>query len=848
VKAFLSHSSKDKQFVREVAKNLGNLQIEYDEYTFEYVLNAEAIRRALARSDLFVLFLSENSINSSFVKEEILATLEARARGQIKQVLIFAIDNTSYRSLPVWLREINVVQHMGNEKACARKIQATLISLDTETTGRAETYLGREEDEKDLRKALAAAPGIAPVALHAVGHFGIGRKTFLRQTLGKLYPRDYQVFVEIPLQAFEGPEELYRRLYDLHFVSSLEQKTNDFAAFANLPQSEQNEKLADILTELSQNGEFVLIDDQNGVYTDEGYYHPYMEALIKLVVGSPKPVIGFVQSRMMPFAAREKHRGSYHRFLKTLSDESIKELLSFSLKEAQIDFTQEQLDELAEFLDGHPFNVRFATKAIKNYGLASFLADPRDLVEWKLRRAEDFLRLIKLDNLECELVAAMSEYRFLPLEMFKTILEGEEIETIARALRNLEDFCLVERRGDYFQVSAPVRDAVRRDKRFDRDDKWKQKLAGSIAQTLQDYKNEDHVPVALLESGVLASIRGAKVPNFVAALVLPSHLLTVARSFYDKKQYKACVDFCRRAYDLQARLTLDARVEVLRLWGLSLARIGDTVDLEKILTDLRAIDTRTARRNMLFLEGFRLRLRNDFEGAEEEFIGCWNLGRDNQSVNRELASLLCKQRRYSEAEGYARSAYRIAPTNPFIIDILAEILLGQAASGLRIDYSELERLLNELRVYGDAPGSSFFLIRQAQAFARERKIPQALRAVEKAIERTPNLLSPYFIRAEILMSLSDIPGVERDLHEIDALLEKSGATSEGDEIKLHELQAKVLVEKRQFRQAMTKIDNSIFLTKPMKRRLLTQLAKTIQVGGEGITDRQMITWAQKYAP
>jgi hypothetical protein len=245
MKAFLSHSSKDKYFVGEVAKSLGNLQIEYDEYTFEYVLNTEAIRRALARSDLFVLFLSENSVNSSFVKEEIRATLEARAKGQIKQVLIFAIDNTSYRSLPGWLREINMVQHLGNAKACARKIQATLISLETAHTGQAETYLGREEDEKGLRRALAAAPGIAPVALHIVGHFGIGRKTFLQQTLSKLYPRDYEVFVEVPLQAFEGPEELYRRLYDLHYVSSLEEKTNDFASFATLPPSEKVEKLTD---------------------------------------------------------------------------------------------------------------------------------------------------------------------------------------------------------------------------------------------------------------------------------------------------------------------------------------------------------------------------------------------------------------------------------------------------------------------------------------------------------------------------------------------------------------------------------------------------------------------------
>ncbi|MET3993721.1 tetratricopeptide (TPR) repeat protein [Bradyrhizobium sp. S3.9.2] len=517
------------------------------------------------------------------------------------------------------------------------------------------------------------------------------------------------------------------------------------------------------------------------------------------------------------------------------------------MKAAQIDFTQPQLDELTEFLDGHPFNVRFVTKAIKSYGLASFLADPRDFVEWKLRRAEDFLRLINLTSLECELVAAMSEYRFLPLELLKSIT-SDELPSIAQALRNLEDNCLAERRGDYFQVSAPLRDAIRRDKRFDRDERWRQKVASIIANTLSEYKNEDHVPVALLESGVLASIKGGKSPNFVASLILPSHLLSIARSFYDKRQLKDCIDFCKRAYELNTRLTLDAQVEVLRLWGLSLARKHEVADLESVvLAKLRQIDTRTARKNMLFLEGFSLRLRKDFEGAEGKLIESWKLGKENQSVNREIASLLCKQRRYSEAEGYARSAYRTAPTNPFIIDILAEILLGKAAHGLRIDQAELTKLIGELRIYGDAPGSSFFLIRQAQEYARDRKFPQALQAVSKAIDRTPTLLPPYFIRAEILLGLNDIAGVEKDLQEIERLLEQAGGFSEGDEIRLHELQAKVLLEKRQFRQAMTKIDTSAFLTKAMKKRLLTVLAKTIGAVGEGAADRQMVAWAKAYA-
>ncbi|MEH2474720.1 hypothetical protein V1281_004100 [Nitrobacteraceae bacterium AZCC 2161] len=103
------------------------------------------------------------------------------------------------------------------------------------------------------------------------------------------------------------------------------------------------------------------------------------------------------------------------------------------------------------------------------------------------------------------------------------------------------------------------------------------------------------------------------------------------------------------------------------------------------------------------------------------------------------------------------------------------------------------------------------------------------------------------IRAEILMSLNDLGGVDKDLQKIDDLLEKSGGLSEGDEIKFHELQARYLIERRQLRQAMTKIDNSVFLTKPMKRRLLEQLASIIKVGGEALADKQLISWAKSYA-
>ena len=83
MRAFLSHSSKDKPLVAQVATALGPLQCEYDEYSFEFTLNTEAIRNALKRCDLFVFFLSANSVKSNFVAEELRAALEDRSRGLI---------------------------------------------------------------------------------------------------------------------------------------------------------------------------------------------------------------------------------------------------------------------------------------------------------------------------------------------------------------------------------------------------------------------------------------------------------------------------------------------------------------------------------------------------------------------------------------------------------------------------------------------------------------------------------------------------------------------------------------------------------------------------------------------
>lgn len=93
MRAFLSHSSKDKGFVEAVAKLLRPGTFELDSETFDAgLVNSDAIISALRRSDLFCLFLSEASVTSSYVNFETLLSVELIAGGGIRRFLAICLD------------------------------------------------------------------------------------------------------------------------------------------------------------------------------------------------------------------------------------------------------------------------------------------------------------------------------------------------------------------------------------------------------------------------------------------------------------------------------------------------------------------------------------------------------------------------------------------------------------------------------------------------------------------------------------------------------------------------------------------------------------------------------------
>lgn len=162
IKCFLSHSSKDKDYVRTVAQKLGKEVIVFDEATFEPGMgNREEIIRGLDESSLFVLFISGNSLDSSWVQEELARAKVMLDESRIHRIFPIIIDkdiNHKDERIPDWMRREFNLQVVTRPAVAVRKIRARRMELawafHPKIKERQEIFVGRHDLLKQIEQRL----------------------------------------------------------------------------------------------------------------------------------------------------------------------------------------------------------------------------------------------------------------------------------------------------------------------------------------------------------------------------------------------------------------------------------------------------------------------------------------------------------------------------------------------------------------------------------------------------------------------------------------------------------------------------------------------------------------------
>ena len=106
IKAFLSHSSTDKEIVRKIKNKLTRAWTYFDEDCFDPGVDfREAIVSHIEKTKLFVLFASEASLKSSWVNFELDTIYWESIKKRDIQVLVLNLDNVDISQFPKWMQK-----------------------------------------------------------------------------------------------------------------------------------------------------------------------------------------------------------------------------------------------------------------------------------------------------------------------------------------------------------------------------------------------------------------------------------------------------------------------------------------------------------------------------------------------------------------------------------------------------------------------------------------------------------------------------------------------------------------------------------------------------------------------
>ena len=203
VSVFLSHSSKDKPFVRELAEFLekdGDVKVWLDEREIAPGQNIVGRIAEGLDSDFIMLVLSPDAVNSNWVKEEWTDAFWEQTNNRKTKLL-----GVLYRDcvIPGLLRNKKYFDLRTNQPEGFREIRTFLLTERPVAPERVNylpvrppIFVGREDELSDLRERLRQPGSLVPVS----GLAGKG-KTMLALEFAHRYQRDFEAVYWLPCQS-----------------------------------------------------------------------------------------------------------------------------------------------------------------------------------------------------------------------------------------------------------------------------------------------------------------------------------------------------------------------------------------------------------------------------------------------------------------------------------------------------------------------------------------------------------------------------------------------------------------------------------------------------------------------
>jgi tetratricopeptide (TPR) repeat protein len=761
-KVFLSHNSKDKEhFVSIIAEKFGPDRCFYDEYTFRPGMKTlEEIYKALDKTDIFVLFISDTSLNSPWVKKEItqanLKTIEGSA--VFFPIIIDRKIKYTDKRIPSVLRKNYNLQLITTPeiayKIILQRLRQIIWLKHPLYDQRQNIFVGRNDLQRKIEERLDNLELSSLISIFAMGMKGIGRRALLMNSLVKatIIDKSYRPS-EIILDRGESIEDFIVKVNSLGMT-----KKHDLKYLMHHTM-EEKVKIATIITsEIVDHDEIIFIEDNSAIISylnDRLCISDWFVQLLNRLeiknrlciclrsslrtVNIPHIIKNVVLPINVPELSLAERSGLLSRYAVVRGLEVDKADLAY----------------FKDFLSGFPEQIFFTIELIKQHGLSRAKNMTRLIIDFNTQKIMDIIEQYEKGSKELEIISFISRFDCISFDLLFKILKEQEIEENTVNILIEHSVCeIFGKNGEFVRINDTIKDYFIRQELIPNS-----KYDKSLREQIKIILDNENI-YELDYSEIFISIRETLLDGKTVddKYLIPSHYIkTVYELYHNKKRYTEVINLIDSVLERQTVNNLDQKVtqELNRYLCLSLVRLGEPRFFD-VIKNVHGSDHE-------FLKGFYYRQKGDYVESVKHLSEATRLRKDFSMAKSELVLAYIGLEDYASGLSIAKENYDAHKTNPYNIQRYFSCLIRMPHAS--VTENTLKELIQNIEDIKTDLANEMLQVMAAQFESfYSRDYNTALSYIEVAINKYTDSYYPYLILFDIAEKIPDIDSMRKAIN------------------------------------------------------------------------------------
>ena len=754
IKAFISHSSKQKPFALELVEQLGRDYCRIDCFDLQPAYKTiDEIYRAIDTSTIFVLLVSKESLESTWVQEEIRYAKSKLKSDEMDRFWPYLIDSSiSLSDCPEWMvkDECFNLKQFKSPYVLARDIEQKfrrIIWAGNNKLRMLETMMvGRNADISKFEDKFQSIHGMNLKALLISGRKGVGKDTFAKQCMYKVgFPQETEPY-RISTKPHENVENF------IVYLNMILRRYDDAAIeeiLSKAPKVKSHEAVL-MLNELYETRTVLFVDDNLSLVLPSRDLAEWVVDILDdkdlnnqlgMFVMSPKIPNSYIES---------KHPQVAHIQLQPLDKKDRQKLFVNCIRVYNLNgISQSDVDFFVDRLLQSPSQIIQVAEALSNNTPMPLVKrDIGSIIEQGDLSIKPILDRFNEEE-QRYLLIIMSRMDFISYELLEAIFEERIIETM-NTIYDMMEYGIISSFGptsQFFRLDHYVSDYIRRC-HFVMPDDWENSVAEVLEKRIATSVSitED---TSLYLYNLKQQLITGKGNN--TDYLIPSVVVTSVMEVYNDKNYTLVVTICDNVLN-GVHPFYDDILREIRYWlCLALCRLQD----ERFFEEVKVMEGA----DYWFLCGFYNRIGEQFREAELCYRKALKDAPNLQRAKRELVTSLLAQNHFENALTLAKENYEHDPDNSYQIHGYFRCLVRKRQIN-RDEIKKLKELLEAMRTnYSDRHEEMFAAMNiEYSAYILHKTPSEMLEIINEAKVRFPDSLNieraayNYKYKQEIVMN------------------------------------------------------------------------------------------------